>query len=149
MEIKGSSWKVQGLFVLKPFFKMSKCNCFTKRSYLHLKKNLKWKLLIHWDAMFLIHQNIFISVKKFCGKCRAFIWSLNTNTHPLTAWRFLATGPMGVFSKTLQYLPRSMASAKVLQFNFVTASQGSTSHKQEAPEGGDQNSYWFLCFGFE
>lgn len=106
-------------------------------------------MLIHWDAVFLIHQNIFISVKKFYGKYRAFIWSLNTNTHPLTAWEFLATGPMGVCFKTLQCLTRSVASPAELHFNLVTVSQESLSHKQEAPEAGDQNSYWFLCFGFE
>lgn len=93
-------------------------------------------MLNHWDAVFLIHQNIFISVKKFCGKYRAFIWSRNTNTHPLTAWTFLATGPMGVFSKTLQCLTRSMASPKVLHFNLVIGSQGSTS------QAGGWRSRW-------
>lgn len=56
---------------------------------------------------------------------------------------------MGVFSKTLQCLTRSVASPKVLHFNLVIVSQKSLSHKQETPEAGDQNLYWLLCFGFE
>lgn len=60
----------------------------------------------------------------FCGKYRVFILSLNTNTHPLTVGELLAIGPMGVLSKTLQCLARSVVSPKTVHFNLFIVSYG-------------------------